>query len=93
MRIRLILWKDLCNTLISHQITSAFVAADGGGHQIVRMNKAIEHDGRVTVRLSGSLRRQLEDAAKRDRRRVTEFARIVWQDWLAAHASDTDAGR
>jgi hypothetical protein len=72
-----------------HQVTVAFIAADGGGHQIARMSKAIELDERVTVRLPGSLRRRLEDAAKRDRRRVTEFARIVWQDWLAAHASDT----
>ena len=59
--LRIILWINLGNTLMQHRITSALVAVDGGGHQIVRMSKAIEDDERVTVCLSSSLRRQLKD--------------------------------
>jgi predicted HicB family RNase H-like nuclease len=50
-------------------------------------------DDQLNLRVSSRLRRQLEAAAKRDRRQVTELARIVLQDWLAAHAGDTGSSQ
>jgi hypothetical protein len=45
-------------------------------------------DDHLNVRVSSALRHQLDAAAKRERRRVTDLARIIWIDWLARHSSD-----
>jgi hypothetical protein len=50
--------------------------------------RTVEIDDQLNLRFPSVDKRRLEAAAKRDRRRVTELARIVLQDWLAAHASD-----
>jgi hypothetical protein len=55
--------------------------------------RTVEIDDQLNLRVSSRLRRQLEAAAKRDRRRVTELARIVLQDRLAAHAGDTGSSQ
>jgi hypothetical protein len=47
-------------------------------------------DDQLNVRASGALRRRLEDAAKRQRRKVTALGRLIWQDWLAANDTDTE---
>jgi hypothetical protein len=50
-------------------------------------------DEGLNVRLSSELRRRLDAAGKHERRRVTNLARIIWQDWLAEHASNPNGAR
>jgi hypothetical protein len=48
--------------------------------------RTAEMDDQLNVRLSSALRRRLEAAAKRDCRRVTDLARLIWEQWLAEHS-------
>lgn len=48
--------------------------------------RTLEMDDQLNVRLPSAMRRELEAAAKRERRRVTDLGRIIWEDWLAGHA-------
>jgi hypothetical protein len=57
------------------------------------MTTQVRFDEYLNVRLSSELRRRFDAAARRERRPVTDLARIIWQDRLAEHASDTDGAR
>ena len=50
--------------------------------------RTVEMDDQLNVRLPSAVRRELEAAAKRERRRVTDLARLIWLDWIAAQSRE-----